>query len=86
MRPNTFLLSRSKLGHLHFFSRDIVLDSLRDCGYKIIDHFYNSKSLDTKSKTPSNFLARLPRKLLFRINEDLTVRVLGGYSLLVLAE
>ncbi len=26
------------------------------------------------------------RKLLHRINPDLTVRVLGGYSLLVLAE
>jgi hypothetical protein len=29
---------------------------------------------------------RLPRKLLFSINPDLAVRLLGGYSLLVLAE
>lgn len=29
-------------------------------------------------------LLKLPRKLLFGINADLAVRILGGYSLLVL--
>jgi hypothetical protein len=29
---------------------------------------------------------RLPRRMMFALNPDLTVRVLGGFSLLVLAE
>jgi hypothetical protein len=28
----------------------------------------------------------LPRKILFKINKDLAVRILGGYSLIVLTK
>jgi hypothetical protein len=28
----------------------------------------------------------LPRRLLFKVSPDITVRILGGYSLMVLAE
>jgi hypothetical protein len=31
-------------------------------------------------------IARIPRKLSFALAPDVTVRVLGGYSLMVLAE
>ena len=76
---------REEVGHLHYFTKETALATLRDAGYEIVDWCYtpgallNPRSLKAK-------LVSLPRKLLSALNQDLTSRVLGGYSLLVLAK
>lgn len=77
---------REEVGHLHFFTKKIILKSLEDVGYQVIDYFYTPTTLDLPAKSLKSWLARWPRKFLFFINKDLAVRLLGGYSLLVLAE
>lgn len=77
---------REGVGHLHYFFKDTALATLVDCGYKIVDHTYTASRLELPNQALSSRLMRLPRRLCFSINPDLTVRVLGGYSLLVLAE
>jgi cyclopropane fatty-acyl-phospholipid synthase-like methyltransferase len=77
-------------GHIHYFTKDIALQMLKDIGYKVVDFFYTTPSIDlpttdTKSEIRRQ-LMRLPRKLLFSINNDLAARTLGGYSLMVLAQ
>lgn len=86
LRSKTIINRRKNLGHLHYFTKDTALATLEDCGYNIIDHFYTACALDLPSKSIKSFLARIPRRILFKLSKTLTVRLLGGYSLLVLTE
>lgn len=82
---NTTLRDRSKLGHLHYFSKDTVLASLIDTDYEIVDWFYTPGVEINKHTIQQRFL-NLVRKLLFSINKDFAVRYLSGYSIIVLAK
>jgi hypothetical protein len=53
-------------------------------GYQVLDHFYTPRCIELAKQTIQK-IAVLPRKISFAIHQDATVRVLGGYSLLVLA-
>lgn len=77
---------RANVGHLHYFFKESAIATLEDCGYKIIDTRYTASRLELPNQAFSSRLMRLPRKLLFAISPNLAVRLLGGYSLLVLAE
>jgi cyclopropane fatty-acyl-phospholipid synthase-like methyltransferase len=75
---------RSTVGHLHYFSKETALAALRDCGYAIRSWFFTPNGVD-RPKSPKARLLQVPRKLCCRAVPELTVRLLGGYSLLVLA-
>ncbi|HEX5002798.1 MAG TPA: methyltransferase domain-containing protein [Bacteroidia bacterium] len=77
---------REKSGHIHFFTKETALAALRDSGYRVIDHFYTGSYTERPARTVLSAIAKIPRKLFFAIHRDLTVRWLGGYSLMVLAE
>ena len=78
--------NRKSVGHIHLFSRETALMALEETGYKVIDAVYTSGALDLPQKSFKQALAFLPRKLLAAIHMGLAVRLLGGWSLLVLAE
>lgn len=77
---------RENVGHLHYFFKETALATLEDCGYRVIDYAYTASRLELPNQAWSSRLMRLPRRLGFSLSPDLTVRLLGGYSLLVLAE
>jgi cyclopropane fatty-acyl-phospholipid synthase-like methyltransferase len=77
---------RRNVGHLHYFFKQTALASLQDCGYTIIDHCYTASRLELPNQALSSRIMRIPRRMMFSVNPDLTVRLLGGYSLLVLAK
>jgi cyclopropane fatty-acyl-phospholipid synthase-like methyltransferase len=85
-RKMTLLNSRSEVGHLHFYTKDLALEMLKDCGYKIIEWRYTGASLNMKESSLKTRLARLPRQLTSMVDKDWAVRLLGGETLLVLAE
>jgi hypothetical protein len=64
--------------------KETALLTLQEAGYEIVDYFYTPTSID-RGKTLKSKLAKLPRIAFSRITPDLAVRILGGYSLLVLA-
>lgn len=82
-RKNGLLKRRHLHDHLHFFSKETALQALQDAGYEVLDHFYTGRAIEL-GDAPGQRLLRLPRKLCFAFHQELTVRVLGGYSLLVL--
>lgn len=84
LRGKPILQGREQVGHLHYFMKDTALATLRDAGYETVDWFYTPGALVNPRSLKSK-LSILPRKLLSAISQDLTVRILGGYSLLVLA-
>jgi hypothetical protein len=59
---------------------------LRDTGYDVIDSFYTPRALELPVTTLQRRRLNVPRKLLFALEPDWTVRLLGGFSLLVLAQ
>ena len=82
-----FLLGqKKKVGHLHFFSKDLALQLLRDLGYEIIDHSYTAGYLLPRDNSMKDRVLKIPRQLLFPLFPDFTARVFGGYSLLVLVK
>lgn len=86
LRTRRLMGARSKVGHLHYFTKDLALQTLRDTGYEILDYFYTASDIDLAPKSAKGYLARLPRKLAFALHKDLAVRIMGGYSLMVLAQ
>ncbi|MFV2039860.1 MAG: class I SAM-dependent methyltransferase, partial [Acidimicrobiales bacterium] len=85
LRSSPILKGRSLVGHLHYFTKETALATLTDTGYEVVDHFYTGSSLDAPNRRLRPRLIKFPRRVAFRLNRDLTVRVLGGWSLLVLA-
>lgn len=86
LKPSQLIKLKYSVGHLHFFNKEIALDALKNKGYEIIDFFYTRGSIELPNKTIKDKLLKIPRKLLFSLNEDFTVRTLGGFSLLVLTK
>ena len=76
---------RKAFRHAHFFTKDLALEMLKDAGYQVLDYFYTPRAIDI-ANNPLKKLIKAPRIVLFSLHRDLAVRVLGGYSLLVLAK
>ncbi len=70
----------------HSFSKETALGTLKGTGYEIVDYFYTSSALELPNLGSKDKFWKLPRKLLYAINNDFGVKVLGGFSLMVLAK
>jgi hypothetical protein len=85
LRQNGLLLRRDHHAHLHYFTKETALRTLTDVGYSIVDYFFTPRCIELGDLFAQK-IARIPRKLGYAVLPELTVRVLGGYSLMVLAE
>ncbi len=85
---NQLTQGRYTVGHLHYFNAASAIASLQDTGHEIIDWTYTAGAIELYRTHPSlkRALANLPRWLLSRLSTGLSARLLGGYSLLVLAK
>jgi hypothetical protein len=85
LRGRPILQEREQAGHLHYFMKDTALGALRDTGYEVLDWTYTPGAIDNPRSIKAR-LAKWPRRLMMSMAPDFTVRMLGGYSLLVLAK
>jgi SAM-dependent methyltransferase len=83
-RSSPIMREREQAGHLHYFTKETALATLQHAGYEVTDWCYTPGAIANPRSVKAK-LASLPRRFLSAINQDLVVRVLGGYSLLVLA-
>ena len=86
LRSSPIIHGRKSVGHIHYFTKETALETLKDTGYLIIDYFYTGGSLELPNRGWKANILKIPRKLAFLLNKDLAVRLLGGYSLMVLAK
>jgi len=70
---------------LHFFTKETFLQALCDEDYEVLDWFYVPRSVHRASGITQTFL-QLPRRICFALDSDFAARLLGGYSLFVLAK
>ena len=85
LRISSILRTRSQVGHIHYFTRELILKILEECGYEIIDDFYPQKYFNLLSRSFKTRLMEWPRRILSAVNQDFAVRLLGGRTLMVLA-
>jgi SAM-dependent methyltransferase len=85
-RAKPLLHQRRTVGHIHHFSKETALATLEDTGYKVLDHAYTSGRTELGSLGWKSQLMKWPRQALYAMSPDAAARILGGYSLLVLAE
>jgi cyclopropane fatty-acyl-phospholipid synthase-like methyltransferase len=81
LRGKIFLQNRDFFGHLHYFTKETFLRTLRDTGYEVLDYSY-APGYEVHSASLQERL----RKFSFAVQQDWTVRMLGGFRLLVLAK
>lgn len=85
---------RRATGHLHFFTKDIALEVVKDAGYEVIDCFYAIEPYLGVGIRPLPFplnaarvvvraLQRFPRLALYALNKDLAARVFGDWKLIL---
>lgn len=84
-RSRPIMREREQAGHLHYFTKETALATLHDAGYEVVDWGYTAGAIANPRSVKAK-LASWPRRMLSVVNQDLVVRVLGGYSLLVLAK
>jgi SAM-dependent methyltransferase len=84
LRKRGLLKRRELHRHIHYFTKQTAIETLKDCGYTLLDYSFTSHSLAC-GKEIGQRIARLPRTICFATHQELTARILGGYSLLVLA-
>ena len=86
LRKSALVDSRYTIGHIHAFTRETALATLADCGYRVLDEELVPAQLERPDQESRERLVKPLRRLLFAINPGLAARVLGGFSLLVLAD
>jgi SAM-dependent methyltransferase len=84
-RKDGLLKRRRDHHHVHYFTKETVLETLFDTGYAVTDYFYTPRSNELGPHFIQK-LFRLPRAAFFGIQKDFAARFLGGYSLMILAE
>lgn len=76
---------RDQVGHIQYFSKDSAIATLTECGYSIRRNFYTFGGDGSYMGGLAYRLMRYPRIVSFKLNQDLAVRILGGFSLMVWA-
>jgi SAM-dependent methyltransferase len=86
LREKPLLNSRFKVGHIHYFTKELALAILRDAGFNIMHYQYTNAYLKGPGRSLKTRIAALPRRLICTFGIDFGVRLLGGETLIVLAE
>lgn len=86
LREKPLLNSRLKVGHIHYFTKGLALAILCDAGFHIMHYRYTNAYLKGPGRSLKTRIAALLRRLVNLIDKDFCVRLLGGETLVVLAE
>jgi len=81
-REKKLIESKNRIGHIHNFTEDFIINILSDYGFEIIDKIYTEPTFEETSNKQRfvNFI----RKSIFKLNNRFCTKTLGGYSILLL--
>lgn len=86
LRETPLLNVRKKVGHIHYFTKNLALSLLDECGYEIIDWQYSGAFSAGPKQSFKTRIALLPRIITYAINKNFGVKLIGGETLFVLAK
>jgi methyltransferase family protein len=85
LREKPLLHVRHKVGHIHYFTKGLALELLKECGFEVIDYQYTEATFSAPQRGVKTKIFSWLRRLIYTINKDVGVRLLGGETLMVLA-
>jgi SAM-dependent methyltransferase len=85
LREKPLLHVRDKVGHLHFYTKGLVLALMEECGYDVIEARFTGASLNSPNRGLRTKILGLIRRAIFMLDRDFGARLLGGETLMVLA-
>jgi len=86
LKPHVLLQQRQSVGHIHYFTKEQVWWILADCGYTIQDWHYTKPRIDIdKPKGLKAAVKKVLRNTSYAISHNKSVKLWGGYSVLILA-
>ena len=78
------LQQRTSVGHIHYFTEETALWLLRDTGYTMKQFIYTKPEVDlVKPRTVKQWVKKVLRRFSYAMNKKLSVKLWGGYSLLL---
>lgn len=86
LRKSILLNVRENVGHLHLYTKDLILYDLKKSDFEIIDYFYTFNPNIYKSGTYLQKFIAVIRNFFSFFNKDLAANLLGGYSVLILTK
>ena len=87
LKPHILLQQRNDVGHIHYFTEEHVWWILKDCNYTIKDWQYTKHYIDLKKPEGlKQAVKKMLRAFSFAVAPKWSVKMWGGYSLLILAE
>ena len=86
LREKPLLYVRNKVGHIHYFTKGLAIELLKECGYEVIDFQYTGATFSAPQRGIKTKLFSWFRRLIYSINKDMGVRLLGGETLIVLSK
>jgi SAM-dependent methyltransferase len=86
IREKPLLYVRHKVGHIHYFTKGLAIELLKECGFEIIDFQYTGATFSAPQRGIKTKVFSWLRRLIYAINKDIGVRLLGGETLIILAK
>jgi len=86
LRERPILKARRNVGHIHYFTKNIALSLLKECGLKVVAWKYSGAGFNGPHRSLKTIFASIPRQLVYALNKDIGVKLLGGETLFVLAK
>jgi len=86
MRGTPLMDQRFRVGHIHYFTKQLALATVEESGYRVAHHEYSGAGFSAPRKTWRTRVAMAPRWIAGGFSKDWAVRVFGGETLFVLAE
>jgi hypothetical protein len=85
LRETPLLNVRKKVGHIHYYTKNLALSLLKESGFEVVSWQYTNASSSAPGNSWMTKVASLPRKVAYVLNKDIGVRLLGGETLLIYA-
>lgn len=86
IRSHFLLEQQAVVGHVHFFTKDTALAALEHAGLQVVDWFYPTPPAARHRRPLRQHVLGALRRFSYPLHHDLSVKVWGGRSLMVLAQ
>jgi SAM-dependent methyltransferase len=87
MKPHVLLQQRLSVGHIHYYTKEMVEWALKDTGYEIMDWVYTKPVVDIETADSlKRFVKKILRNISFAVNKNWSAKKWGGYSMMILAK
>lgn len=84
LRERPLLHARAKVGHLHYYTKELALTMMKEAGHCIVDWSYTGAAFSAPQRGLLAKMASFPRRVMHAIAKDAGVRLFGGETLLIL--